>query len=120
MDEVTQILTALKTVRPSPTCEEYDLHHLVAQALEKAEIPFTHEAYLEKGARIDFLAGTIGIEVKKRAARATIMKQIGRYLDSASVSCLIVATRHGVDLPAKLHGKPVYTVCLSRNWGIAI
>lgn len=120
MDEVNRILSALKTVRPSPTCEEYDLHRLVAQALEGAQIPFIHEARLEKGARIDFLAGTIGIEVKKRAGRALLMKQIGRYLDSLSVSCVIVAANHGIDLPAKLHGKPVYTVCLSRNWGIAL
>ena len=42
MGEVTRILAALKTVRPSPTCEEYDLHHLVAQALEKAGIPYAY------------------------------------------------------------------------------
>lgn len=120
MDEISRILSALKSVRPSASCEEYDLHRMVARALEEAQIPFIHEARLEKGARIDFLAGNIGIEVKKQTGRSVLLKQIGRYLDSQSVSCLIVATRRGVDLPAKVHGKPVYTVCLSRNWGIAL
>jgi len=120
MDELNRVVAALKTVRASATCEEYDLHRLVMLALEQAGIEYAHEARVAPGARIDFLAGNVGIEVKKRTGRAVLMRQARKYLASDSVACLVVAAQHGVDLPARIAGKPVASLCLNRNWGIAL
>ena len=120
MDEMNRVVAALKTVRAGATCEEYDLHRLVSLALDQAGISYTHEARVAPGARIDFLAGNVGIEVKKRAGRALLMRQARKYLACDSVSCLVVAAQHGVDLPARISGKPVVSICLNRNWGIAL
>ena len=67
------------------------------------------------------LAGRVGIEVKCRhAGRAALVRQAQKYLRCEALDALVVATRSGVDLPRHIAGKPVATVCLSRNWGIAL
>lgn len=114
-------MAALRVVRPDAAGTEGDLHRKVASALEGAGIDFLHEARVAPGARVDFLAGRVGIEVKCRhAGRAALVRQAGKYLRCGGMDALIVATQSGVDLPRRIAGKPVVTVCLSRNWGIAL
>ena len=60
-----QVLTALAAIRAPQTQDEYDLHGLVADALQRADIDFHHEAPLAPRCRIDFLCGTVGIEIKR-------------------------------------------------------
>ena len=77
-NDMREILRALSTLRVPAAPEEYDIHALVAAALERAGIAARHEARLCPGCRIDFLCGHVGIEVKKnRPPRASLMKQDG-------------------------------------------
>ena len=56
-----KVLPALKCIRAPLVQGEYDLHALVAESLQKADIAFLHEAALGSRARIDFLCGKIGV-----------------------------------------------------------
>ena len=71
--------------------------------------------------RIDFLAEGVGIEVKKgRPVRATVLKQVARYLACEQVDALILVSEKEIRLPATVGGKPVKTLSLSRFWGVAL
>ena len=121
MDELSRVALALRSVRPDAAGSEEDLHRKVAEALARAGIAFLHEARVAPGARVDFLAGRVGIEVKCRhGGRAALLRQARKYLSCAALDALVVATQSGVDLPRRIAGKPVATVCLSRNWGVAL
>ena len=83
-DSVNRILSALSAVRVPAAPGEYDLHALIAAALDEAGISYAHEAKLADGARIDFLTGSVGIEVKKsRPERARLLRQVDKYLACA-------------------------------------
>ena len=58
------VLIALKKIRAPLPRDEYDLHGLVARALQDGEISFIHEATLAPRCRIDFLCDDVGVEVK--------------------------------------------------------
>ena len=116
-----RIEAALKTLRAPLSQGEYDLHQLVARALDEAGIAYVHEAPLGKGRRIDFLAGTIGIEVKRgRPAPGLLKKQLTGYLQSQQVTALFLVTERTANIPAILEGKPVKLISLNRLWGIAL
>lgn len=118
---LTQILSALASVRAPAQPGEYDLHSLIAAALMGAGISCAHEYRLAPRCRIDFLAGNVGIEVKKgRPARNTLLRQIARYLTSRELEGIVVVTQRAVSLPEEISGKPVRLVSLNRLWGVAL
>ena len=51
-DSVNRILSALSAVRVPAAPGEYDLHALIAAALDEAGIAYAHEAKLADGARM--------------------------------------------------------------------
>ena len=116
-----EILTALKTVRAPALPGEYDLHGMIADALAHSGIAFVHECPIAPRRRIDFLAGTIGIEVKKgRPDRRTLLAQITRYLESGRLSEIVVVMQRAVSLPERVLGRRVTVVSLNRLWGVAL
>ena len=120
-NDMREILRALSTLRVPAAPEEYDIHALVAAALERAGIAARHEACLCPGCRIDFLCGHVGIEVKKnRPPRASLMKQIARYAASPDISALILVAPGDLRLPREVCGVPVECVALARLWGVAL
>lgn len=120
-DSVNRILSALSAVRVPAAPGEYDLHALIAAALDEASITYAHEAKLADGARIDFLAGSVGIEVKKsRPERARLLRQMDKYLACAEVDALIVVSQRALSLPAVCRGKPVILFTLNRLWGVSL
>lgn len=120
-NDMREILRALSTLRVPAAPEEYDIHALVAAALERARIAARHEARLCPGCRIDFLCGHVGIEVKKnRPPRALLMKQIARYAASPDISALILVAPGDLRLPREVCGVPVECVALARLWGVAL
>jgi hypothetical protein len=118
LTEVTQALLKLR----APFCQgEYDLHALVADAFKEAGIPFLHEERLGPRCRIDFLAGTVGIEVKKgRPERKQLLRQMERYALSSRIEALVVVVERAADLPGEISGKPCVTLSMNRLWGIAL
>ena len=115
------VYNALKGLRAPVVQEEYDLHARVAQALDAAAIPYRHEAPLGPGRRIDFLCGSIGIEVKRgRPAPSLLKKQLAGYLQSKQLTGLILVVERTASIPPMIAGKPVKILSLNRLWGIAL
>lgn len=120
-DEVSEILSALQSVRVPAVPGEYDLHALIGQALAERGIAFVHEARLAPGRRVDFLSGRVAIEVKKsKPPRARLLEQSAKYLSSDSVGALIVVSQRAISLPRTIAGKPVYLLSLDRLWGVSL
>lgn len=116
-----RILSALMTLRAPLSQGEYDLHSLVARALEAAGIDYIHEAPLGRGRRIDFLCGAIGIEVKRgRPAPGILKKQLAGYLAHEGLTGLVLVVERTANIPDTIGGKPVKIVSLNRLWGIAL
>ena len=122
LDEaIRRVTAALDCLRVAAQPEEAELHVAIAAALTRAGIAFQHEFRLAPRCRIDFLAGRIGIEVKKgRPAPATLRAQIARYLANEALDAVIVVAQRTVPLPRTIGKKPVTLVALDRLWGIAL
>lgn len=120
-DSVGSILSALSVIRAPAVPGEYDLHAMIAAALDEASIAYAHEAKLADGARIDFLSGSVGIEVKKkRPDRARLLRQLDKYLACAELDALIVVSQQALSLPTTCRGKPVILFTLNRLWGVSL
>ena len=120
-EELLRVLEALKTIRCGASDTEEALHMQAARALRAAGIEAIHEARLGPHCRIDFLAGDIGIEIKKkRPERSRLAAQLARYAACAQVRALIVVAPHGVDLPGSIGGKRITMLALERLWGICL
>ena len=117
-----QVLTALAAIRAPQTQDEYDLHGLAADALQRADIDFRHEAPLAPRCRIDFLCGDVGIEIKRgRPDVNAVSRQLRRYADSGKLRAIILLSEKTASgLPGFVAGIPVYPVSLQKLWGIAI
>ena len=120
MPTLDEILSALREIRSPLAVLETDLHDMASQALLKAGIPFRHEVMVAPRCRIDFLAGTVGIEIKKSKPNLkALMDQATRYLASPGVEALILISERNPGLPETILGKPCVTLSLSSLWGIA-
>ncbi len=94
---------------------------MIAAALTEAGIAAKHEAVIAPRCRIDFLAGSVGIEVKRgRLTTARLSAQAARYLASPLLSALILVTTDFAPLPDRISGKPVMVFGLNRLWGVAL
>lgn len=120
-DEVRTLLEALERIRMGPQPEEYEIHAAVAAALEEAGLAYTHECKLAPRCRIDFLCGSVGIEIKKgRPDSSRLKQQLARYLASDRLSCMVVVLQKPCALPASIQNKPVHALALNRLWGVAL
>ena len=100
---------------------EYDLHAEISAALTQSGIAHAHEYKLAPRCRIDFLAGRVGIEIKKGKPSASALKtQLARYLQSDDLDAIVVVTQQAVALTRTIVGKPVELVSLNRLWGVAL
>lgn len=119
--EIQTIVCALSDIRIPAMPGEYDLHADVSAALTRAGISHIHEYRLAPRCRIDFVAGSIGIEIKKgRPAPAALKEQLTRYLHSDELDAVVVVVQQTVNLPQTIFGKPVNLVSLNRLWGVAL
>ena len=116
-----QVLLALAAIRAPQTRDEYDLHGLAAEALQNADIEFRHEAPLAPRCRIDFLCGSVGIEIKRgRPDLKAVSGQLRRYAESGKLTAVILLSEKiAPGLPGFIGGIPVYPVSLYKLWGIA-
>jgi len=121
MDMCMQIVDAVSAVRCGACSSEEELHALIARALEEAGVDAQHEVRLAPRCRIDFMAGSIGIEIKKnRPQRTALLAQLARYAACGQVSELIVIAPRGVNLPKQIGGKRITMIALERLWGISL
>ena len=114
------VLKALKKSRAPLPKDEYDLHGLVARALQDGDISFIHEAPLAPRCRIDFLCEDVGVEVKKgKPDREKTLRQMERYAKTGKIRALILVSEKSIMLPQSMHGIPVHGLALHKLWGLA-
>lgn len=115
------VLDALQELRSPFALYEADLHQLVAKRLTEAGLHYVHEARLAPGCRIDYLVGSIGIEIKKgRPDAAAVKKQLLRYAACDGVEAIILLSQRTVSVPGMVLGKPVRVIVLNQLWGVAL
>ena len=119
--DAMQVIDAVSAVRCGACASEEELHALIARALEAAGIDAQHEVRLAPRCRIDFMAGSVGIEIKKsRPQRAALVAQLARYAACPQVSELIVIAPRGVNMPKTIGGKRITMLALERLWGVSL
>ena len=116
-----QIADVLSCVRCGACCSEEELHAMVQRTLLLAGIDTVHEAGIAPRCRIDFLAGNVGIEIKKsKPNRTALLAQLTRYAGSDRVEELLVIAPRSVRLPKEIAGKRIEMLALERLWGISL
>ena len=121
MVTVEAVERALQPLRVHAVREEWALQADIAALLQAAGLPFRRECPLAPGCRIDFLAGGVGIEVKRgRPAAKPLREQVTRYARCPEVEALLVVVEGKAFLPARVGGKPCRVLSLSRNWGVEL
>jgi hypothetical protein len=80
----------------------------------KRGIEHTREMILSPADRIDFLVGSVGIEVKIDGSFNNVQRQLWRYAADARISDLILVTTRSShrSMPTEITGKPIYVVHL--------
>lgn len=115
------VIDALCAMRPPFALYEADLHRMVGDRLSECGFIFQHEAPIAKGCRIDYLVGTVGVEIKKGKPQAAgLIKQLLRYAMSDCVQSFVVVSWQRVTLPRAIAGKPVKAIVLSQLWGVSL
>ena len=120
-EQCARIVRAMETIRCGAACTEEELHAQVMRALQADSLEAQHEVRLAPRCRIDFMCGSVGIEIKKsRPVRAKLIEQLTRYAACDQVEALIVAAPRGVNMPREICGKRIIMIALERLWGISL
>jgi len=115
------VLDALQELRSPFALYEMDIHTMVQKRLTEAGVPFVHEARIGPGCRIDYMAGNVGIEIKKGKPDArALLRQLTRYASCEALDSIVVLSQRSVSLPQAVLGKPVRLIVLNQLWGVAL
>jgi hypothetical protein len=89
----------------------------IAEVLTGRGIAFEREVALSPGDRPDFLLPDgLVIEVKLRARKMEIWRQLGRYAAHERVRALLLVSNTAMGLPEMIEGKPLKLLSLGRSW----
>ena len=108
------IIAALSAVRFNCQGED-ELQEAIAKVLLEAAIAFRREYPLTAKERIDFLVGSVGVEVKVDGSTSAIARQLQRYAACPEVASLMLVTprfRYGALDGVAIGGKVVKVVRL--------
>jgi hypothetical protein len=90
------------------------------QALEAAGFEFQREAILSKRDIPDFMVkvdgAEIALELKTRAQRKAIYRQLERYAEHERVCGVLLMTGTAMGLPSLINGKPARVASLGAGW----
>jgi len=115
------IIAALGRVRVPAMPGEYDLHAMIAAALDEAGLEYEHEYRLAPRCRLDFMCAGVAIEVKKGRPRSSeLLGQLKRYMEHEDVREMVVVMQRRVSLPDTVCGKRLRIVALNMLWGVAL
>ena len=121
MTQLERVCKALTEIRCPQLTDEYDLHALAADALQRVGIEFVHEARIAPRCRIDFLCDGIGIECKRgRLNPKRVAFQLEKYASQPGITGLVLLSEHGIPLHNQAAGKPIRLISLSQLWGITL
>ncbi|HEX9640973.1 MAG TPA: hypothetical protein VGB13_06645 [Candidatus Krumholzibacteria bacterium] len=90
--------------------DELRLQEEIAAVLSAECIGFEREVVLTPTDRIDFLVGTVGVEIKVKGSAHAVARQLLRYAEHERITELVLfTTRTQIVVPSSLGGKPVHT-----------
>lgn len=91
---------------------ELELQDGVRFSLERGGLAFEREVSLTRSDRIDFVVGTVGIEVKTGGSLAALTRQLFRYAQCDRIGALLVVTsKHRLScVPHEILGRPVHVI----------
>lgn len=96
--------------------DEKSLQASIAEQMDAAGILYEREVRLAPGDIVDFMVGSIAVEVKIGGQRRAIFRQCMRYCEHDRVSDLVLATNVAIGLPGTMVGKSVSIASLGRAW----
>ena len=99
-----------------PLTDEKVTQAAIANALELAGVTFEREVRLSEADIVDFMVGSIAVEVKIKGAKAGIYRQMERYAQHERVTAILLVSSRSMHLPALINGKPTLVASLSRGW----
>ncbi|HEY6329737.1 MAG TPA: hypothetical protein VI756_10400 [Blastocatellia bacterium] len=91
--------------------DEQALQRGLATVFQDQGIEFWREYDCSPKDRIDFVIGSIGLEVKVDGSRADVVRQLQRYAQYFD-ALILVTTRSRHQMPKTLGGKPLETILL--------
>lgn len=117
-DHIVATVRALRISFATVACastEETYLSLLVRGVLERAGFEFRAEVKLDGNARdrIDFMVGSVGLELKTKGSPAGVLRQLDRYAGAGELDAVILVTtcrRLARGLPSELRGKPLAVI----------
>jgi len=94
---------------------EVELQDGIASALCDNHVECEREARLDAHDRIDFLIGTVGVEVKVGGATTALIRQLHRYAKHHGITELLVVTSRPRlrNIPAWLNDKRIEILALT-------
>ncbi len=97
-----------------PFSTESELQSGIETILARSGIKHRREVILDAASRIDFMAGSVGIEVKIWGTRNEVLRQLGRYAEFDNISALVLVSTKANHrtMPATLNGKPIHIASL--------
>lgn len=96
--------------------DERTLQDQIEEVLKENTVEHTREKSLNLKDRIDFLCGTVGIEVKIAGSQQAVQRQLWRYAGDDRISSLVlVTTRSGHFMPESINTKPIFVVHLLHS-----
>jgi len=92
----------------------------LSDALTAEGWSFKREYPLGEQGVVDFLVEVggcrVALELKAKAQRMRIYRQLERYAEHPDVDCLLLLTGTAMALPATIHGKPAGVISLGGGW----
>lgn len=110
--EVIKLLALMRW----PLSDEKRLQEMMADHFLASKVLAKREVRLDAGDIIDFMIGSVGLEVKVKGSKREIYRQCVRYCEHDAVSELVLASNVALGLPRVINGKPVHLVALGRGW----
>ena len=96
---------------------ESDVQRQLDGIFANSGIEYKREFVLDKRNRIDFIIGSIGIEVKIHGISAKrIYDQLNRYCFFEKISSIILITSQACIMPDKINNKEIHVISLGRAW----
>jgi hypothetical protein len=97
--------------------DEKQLQASLFELLQQDLPEVAREVALAPRNRIDFLAGSLGIEVKIKGSLAAVTRQLWRYSQLPAVNELILVTTvaEHTRQPNEMNGKPLFVVLLTHQ-----
>lgn len=109
-------LTAVLLRKRFTLATEKDVQAEIDQVLRSTVPNHRREVVLDDKNEIDFMVGSVGIEVKIKGNKSAIFKQLQRYCEFDEITDLIFVTSKTVGIPVTINNKNIYVVNMSKAW----